>query len=86
MRLLRLLADYTLYDHKRNKNIRMELNMNIAFISDIKDYRNKWYKHILWVSKNTYLREHIPLETSWEKKILWNKLKLSRPRGLIPYS
>lgn len=45
MRLLRPIAGYSLLDHKRNEDIRQELNMpNI--IETITEYRNKWHEHI----------------------------------------
>ncbi|KAJ4431530.1 hypothetical protein ANN_20128, partial [Periplaneta americana] len=46
MRLLRPLAGYTLYDHKRNPDIRTELNI-IAITDTIESYRNNWYEHLL---------------------------------------
>jgi hypothetical protein len=45
MRLLRPLAELTLLDHKRNKNIRKKLNIeNITSI--ISTYRKNWYEHV----------------------------------------
>ncbi|KAJ4445689.1 hypothetical protein ANN_12374 [Periplaneta americana] len=41
MRLLRPLAGYTLYDHKRNADIRAELNIT-AITDTIESYRNNW--------------------------------------------
>ncbi|KAJ4438978.1 hypothetical protein ANN_14932 [Periplaneta americana] len=43
MRLLRPIAGYSLLDHKRNEDIRQELNMpNIT--ETITEYRNKWHE------------------------------------------
>lgn len=51
MRLLRPLAGYTLYDHKRNADIRKELNIT-AITDTISTYRNNWYEHVLRMPNN----------------------------------
>ncbi|KAJ4450572.1 hypothetical protein ANN_01999 [Periplaneta americana] len=51
MRLLRPLAGYTLHDHKRNADIRTELNIT-AFTDTMESYRNNWYEHVLRMPNN----------------------------------
>lgn len=62
MRLLRPLAGYTLYDHKRNSDIRTELNIT-AITDTIESYRNNWYEHVLRMPNNSLpkrLLDYIP--------------------------
>ncbi|PSN53678.1 hypothetical protein C0J52_06787 [Blattella germanica] len=49
MKLLRPLVGYTLYDHKRNADIRTKLNMT-PILDTIKIYHNNW--HVLRMPYN----------------------------------
>ena len=44
-RFLRHIAGYTLHDHKRNMDIRQELNI-ISTINRIPQYRLNWWEHL----------------------------------------
>ncbi|PSN55411.1 hypothetical protein C0J52_11075 [Blattella germanica] len=46
MKLLRPLADYTRYDHKRNADIKTKPNMT-PILDNIKNSRNNWHAHVL---------------------------------------
>ncbi|PSN31081.1 hypothetical protein C0J52_25365 [Blattella germanica] len=51
MKLLRPQAGYTLYDHKRNADIRTKLNIT-PILDTIKNYRNNWHAHVLRMPYN----------------------------------
>ena len=45
MRFLRHVAGYTLHDHRRNTDIRQELNI-ISILDTIAQYRLNWWEHL----------------------------------------
>ncbi|PSN42255.1 hypothetical protein C0J52_20422 [Blattella germanica] len=51
MKLLRPLAGYTLYAHKRKADIRTKLNMT-PILDTIKKYRNNWHGRVLRMPYN----------------------------------
>ncbi|PSN40693.1 hypothetical protein C0J52_22536 [Blattella germanica] len=51
MKLIWPLAGYTLYDHKRNKNISTKLIIT-SILDTIKNYRNNWHAHALRIPYN----------------------------------
>lgn len=51
MKLLRPVAGYTLLDHKRNEDIREEINIT-SVVDKIIEYRNNWYGHITRMPPN----------------------------------
>ena len=57
MKLLRLLAGYTLYDHKKNDYIRHELQI-ISILDKKDEYRRNWFQHLQRMPQN-----RIPLKS-----------------------
>jgi len=57
MKLLRLLAGYTLYDHKTNDYIRRELQIT-GILDKIDEYRRNWFQHLQRMPQN-----RIPLKS-----------------------
>jgi len=57
MKLLRPLADYTLYDHKTNDYIRRELRIT-GIQDEIDEYRQNWLLHLQRMPQN-----RIPLKS-----------------------
>jgi hypothetical protein len=51
MRLLRSVAGYRLIDHRRNEDIREEIQI-IDVNSRIKDYQTKWLQHLERMEQN----------------------------------
>jgi len=51
MKLLRPLADYTLYDHKTNDYIRRELRIT-GTLDEIDEYRRNWLLHLQRMPQN----------------------------------
>ena len=51
MKLLRLLAGYTLYDHKSNDYIRRELRIT-GILDKIDEYRRNWLSHLQRMPQN----------------------------------
>jgi len=62
MKLLRLLAGYTLYDHKTNDYIRRELRIT-GILDKIDEYRRNWFQHPQRMSQN-----RIPLKSQSARK------------------
>jgi len=57
IKLLRLLAGYTLYDHKTNDSVRRELQTE-CILDKIDEYRRKWLLHLQRMPSN-----RIPLKS-----------------------
>ena len=57
MKLLRLLAGYTLYNHKTNDYIRRELRIT-GILDKIDEYRRNWLLHLQRMPQN-----RIPLKS-----------------------
>lgn len=72
MRLLRPLAGFRLQDHKRNEDIRQELNVE-SVITIIEKYRNNWYDHITRMPN-----DRIPFRTWCYRPI--RKRRVGRPK------
>jgi hypothetical protein len=53
MRFLRSVAGYRLIDHRRNEDIREELQI-IDINSRIKDYQIKWLQHLKRMEQNRF--------------------------------
>ena len=90
MKLLRPLAGYTHYDHKRNADIRTKLNMN-PILDAIKNYRNNWHAHVLRMPYNRLPKGYFTIDRWKARHRMANKamerqafsLKRNRPEGLI---
>ena len=63
MKLLRLLAGYTLYDHKTNDYIRRELGIT-GILYKIEEYRRNWLPRLAKNATKPNPFEIIPLQTT----------------------
>jgi len=77
MKLLRPLAGYTLYDHKRNDYIRRELRI-IGILDKIDEYRWNWLSHLQRMPQNPNPLEIIPLQTTRKENNWKTKEALAR--------
>ena len=59
MKLLRLLAGYTIYDHKTNDYTRRELQIT-GTLDKIDEYRRNWFQHLQRMPQN-----RIPLKSDY---------------------
>jgi len=65
MKLLRTLAGFTLYDHRKNASIRRELQ-TVSILDKLDEYRGKWFLHLQRMPQN-----RIPLKAyryNWKTK------------------
>jgi len=65
MKLLRLLADYTLRDHKTNDSIRRELQTE-CILEKIDEYRRNWLLHLQRMPPNRISLQTTRKEDNWK--------------------
>jgi len=73
MKLLRHLAGYTLYDHKTNEYIRLELRIT-GILDKIDEYRRKWLSHSAKNATKLNPFQILPLQTT-RKENNWKNLE-----------
>ena len=93
MKLLRPLAGYTLYNHKTNDYIRLELRIT-SILEKINEYRRKWLSHLQRMPQNWIPFEIIRLQTT-RKENKWKTeealarsavtLEMERIKGSNPW-